>query len=456
MKKNISTFLTLSLLAFVIMAPTCNKKLDKVQASMNDTIHGMKPKIDTIKLVKDKARLCGEVPMTAEEEKKFLELRGLLNDELDREIGERDVNAIPELISYNLKFHVVKPPTATELKQIDNKMLIEAIKGLNRVFSDINIKFNFIGTDTIRNTKKLEDLYYNVWNPETDVFFDQFNQSNTINVYLLENSSDGSYLNGFTYPVDLELTKGRNRDLLCIANRTLDNGKTLIHEMGHFFTLLHTFNVSNCSGCGTEERADGTNCSTTGDLICDTPADPADINFVDVRTCTYYGNLKDKRGGLYHPLINNFMSYYDACCDYKFTTQQYALMRKVAEKFRPYLKRTVTPTTPQVATTTPTKGGLTAPVTRPKPVTASRNAEVKTPTKTATPKPASPPVKATTKPSPKTTTPTVKTPPKTTTPPTKTPTTTAPKKPVVHQKWQNPSKTTPTTTTKPKVTTAPK
>ena len=39
-----------------------------------------------------------------------------------------------------------------------------------------------------------------------------------------------------------------------------DLGRTLTHELGHYFNLDHTFN-----GCGT-------NCSTQGDKICDTPA----------------------------------------------------------------------------------------------------------------------------------------------------------------------------------------
>lgn len=392
MKNYISYFLITSIVGLLTLAPTCNKKVDKTTTGTNDSTASGKPKIDSIKLVTDKARLCGEVPMTAEQEKKFIEMRGILNDELEREVGSRDLSNIPEQISYNLKFHIVKGSSSSELKKIDGKMLQEAIKNLNRVFGQINVRFNHIGTDTLRSEKKLEDLYYNVWSPEIDAFFDKFNQPNIVNVYLLENSSDGSYLNGFTYPVDLELATGRNRDLICIGNRTLDNGKTLVHEMGHFFTLLHTFHVSGCSGCKTEERADGSNCSTTGDLICDTPADPADINFVDVRTCAYYGNLKDNRGGVYRPIINNFMSYYDACCDYKFTAQQYALIRKIAEKFRPYLKRNDTSTTPATGTTANTtppvsqpkgSGGLTVPVTRPKPATAQRTLEQKNAEKTS-------------------------------------------------------------------------
>lgn len=460
MKNYISSFFLFACIGLLTLAPTCNKKAEK----MPTTVSTGKPKIDSIKLVTDKARLCGEVPMTAAQEQKFLETRGLINEELEREVGERDVKNIPEMISYDIKFHIVKAPVSTELKKIDNKMLQDAIKNLNRVFAQVNIRFNHVGTDTLRSSKKLEDLYYNIWNPETDAFFDQYNQANMVNVYLMENSSDGSYLNGFTYPVDLELTTGRNRDLICIANRTLDNGKTLVHEMGHFFTLLHTFHVSNCSGCKTEERADGSNCSTSGDLICDTPADPADINFVDVRTCTYYGNLKDNRGSLYRPIINNFMSYYDACCDYKFTAQQYSLMRKIGEKFRPYLRRksenttTTSPTTPATPTNTAPvvvkeqpKNGMTVPVTRPKPApaTAQREVETKTPPKkVAAPTSTKTPAKTTTTPAKTAAKPastTAKTPAKPAT------------KPVTTQKWTPPSKTTPITKTppaKPKTATA--
>src|SRR5690606_28639244 len=39
-----------------------------------------------------------------------------------------------------------------------------------------------------------------------------------------------------------------------------DGGRTVTHEMGHCFNLLHTFQ----SGCGNH-------CVNSGDLICDTP-----------------------------------------------------------------------------------------------------------------------------------------------------------------------------------------
>lgn len=313
------------------------------------------PPIDSIKQLTQFAKKCGQIPMTEEQQREIVALYGKLNDEIERETEDRDaVAAIPEMLNYPIVVHVV---TDNGRINIPRGRILDGIATLNRVYEKVYMKFDLLKVDSIASTKRLEDLYYGIWNTETDEFFDKFNKDKVINLYLLDNSADGSYLNGFTYPVDLTLATGRNRDLICIGMRTIDNGKTLVHEIGHFFTLLHTFNVNGCGGgCRTEEMADGSNCATTGDLICDTPADPADPNYIDVRTCRYYGDIKDERGNPYNPLINNFMSYYDACCEYKFTPQQYAIIRKIANNYRHYLKRkpVITPTTPTTPTTTTT------------------------------------------------------------------------------------------------------
>ena len=46
-----------------------------------------------------------------------------------------------------------------------------------------------------------------------------------------------------------------------IPGSPYDLGRTLTHELGHYFNLDHTF-----------EACDGANCATSGDRVCDTPA----------------------------------------------------------------------------------------------------------------------------------------------------------------------------------------
>ena len=81
-------------------------------------------------------------------------------------------------------------------------------------------------------------------------------------------------------------------------------GRTLTHELGHFFNLLHTF--QNC----------GSNCNTQGDKVCDTPP---------LGTPTY-GCPSDGFvagcDGSTSALTMNYMDYTNDACMYMFTTGQ--------------------------------------------------------------------------------------------------------------------------------------
>lgn len=94
---------------------------------------------------------------------------------------------------------------------------------------------------------------------------------------------------------------------------------TLAHEMGHFWGLPHTFENPG------QELADGSNCTTAGDGICDTPADPysgPDIEYVTDCIFTWMG--LDPNGDYYDPDVGNIMSYYDCTCHFSY--QQYQKM----------------------------------------------------------------------------------------------------------------------------------
>lgn len=98
------------------------------------------------------------------------------------------------------------------------------------------------------------------------------------------------------------------------------------HEMGHCLGLFHTFEddlVLN-TGCQTPitynscpELVDGSNCTTCGDFVCDTPADHLDYD------CdTYVGTATDANGDLYDPLPHNIMTYTQALYRHELTQGQ--------------------------------------------------------------------------------------------------------------------------------------
>ena len=100
-------------------------------------------------------------------------------------------------------------------------------------------------------------------------------------------------------------------------------GRTVTHELGHFFNLDHTFASTSCLG--------NPSCATEGDRVCDTPRlttesynCPADGSF---NAC---GALKS--------LTMNYMDYVDDACMYMFTagqaTRALAYMNTIASEYK--------------------------------------------------------------------------------------------------------------------------
>ncbi len=89
-------------------------------------------------------------------------------------------------------------------------------------------------------------------------------------------------------------------------------GRTLTHELGHFFNLPHTFD-----GCGAS-------CASSGDFVCDTP--PANDPEYG---CVAAGSRASGCGGV--QLTMNFMDYPPDACMYMFTAGQAARMNAFYE-----------------------------------------------------------------------------------------------------------------------------
>jgi len=96
--------------------------------------------------------------------------------------------------------------------------------------------------------------------------------------------------------------------------RTL--GFTVVHEMGHYLSLLHTF--TNTFGCNAES-----NCEVQGDRVCDTPVTTPNYNCPD--------------GACPDALVENFMDYTPESCRESFTEGQSARMHQALESQRPAL-----------------------------------------------------------------------------------------------------------------------
>lgn len=92
---------------------------------------------------------------------------------------------------------------------------------------------------------------------------------------------------------------------------------TFIHELGHCFGLYHTHETAFGA-----ELVNGSNCSTAGDQICDTEADPQLSTSTVNTSCVYTGSATDANGDTYVPNPNNIMSYSRKSCRTFFSAGQ--------------------------------------------------------------------------------------------------------------------------------------
>lgn len=116
-------------------------------------------------------------------------------------------------------------------------------------------------------------------------------------------------------------------DCVCIIGSCgQPGGTTITHELGHFFSLPHTFNGwegGNIPGPGQLELVNGSNCSTSGDYFCDTPAD----YLSDRWNCPYIGSKTDPNGTPYNPDPTFYMSYASDVCTNRFSNLQIGAMQ---------------------------------------------------------------------------------------------------------------------------------
>jgi hypothetical protein len=120
----------------------------------------------------------------------------------------------------------------------------------------------------------------------------------------------------------------------------VERAQTFTHEVGHFLGLVHT-HFGKGSGCFEEPVTRGRKltpcpngvgyskrCKWTGDLLCDTPADPnmggdtPDHLRPNNNDCTYIRGQLDQYGDTYKPAVNNYMAYGNHGCRTNFTSGQ--------------------------------------------------------------------------------------------------------------------------------------
>ena len=203
--------------------------------------------------------------------------------------------------------------------------LESALDKLNENYADANMQFYFCND---HNEIKNND-FYTWWKGSEWFFVSEHNVDSVLNIYFANSvfTSDTSSLCGYAkFPWSQD-------DYVVMKNTCAANPSTLSHELGHYFGLYHTHQTG---GTG-HELVDGSNCSTAGDELCDTPADPKLNSSVVNSFCEYTGTETDDNGALYKPDPTNIMSYSTKTCRDYFSPLQYERIQYYQENSRSYL-----------------------------------------------------------------------------------------------------------------------
>lgn len=230
--------------------------------------------------------------------------------ELERSAGGYDFLA-PQLnrpYQIPLTVHIVRKADGTG--GFTSAQLQLAMQDLNRLWLPIGVQFyQRADVDYI-----YDDILYNL--PDTEFWHDVIRQTNpvgdTINVYFT-NVTGACGEATFTS----DSPQGVLIDNSCAG--TAANPSTFAHEVGHYFDLYHTHETAFGVECPS-----GSNCSTTGDRLCDTAADP-NIDDNVTAMCAWTGSAAVPMGcGMtaYNPPTRNIMSYSSKICRTLFTANQ--------------------------------------------------------------------------------------------------------------------------------------
>ncbi len=218
--------------------------------------------------------------------------------------------------NFMVSLHIIRSSSGSG--GIKKSLVLAALNEMNETYANADIVFELCEDVFYIDN----DLYIETVPSEVSGLISNNNVDGTINIYFIPqviNSSGDGICGNATFP---STTPTQRRILM--DNNCVTNGSTLIHEMGHYFGLLHTHSTSN--GIEYVERV---NCTSAGDRFCDTPADPR-LSSSTVTNCVYVGGEVDPNGVAYESDPSNFMSYAPKSCRIDFSPDQYAHISLIA------------------------------------------------------------------------------------------------------------------------------
>lgn len=269
---------------------------------------------------------CGISPRSNE----IITDRLLLNQAVADEspVRFRSVNYVP------VKFHLVAESDGSERVPFDH--VLDQLCELNADFSELNMQFyikdgfNLVDNSTINNNHL-----------NAGFAMISRNDPEAINIWVVadaspsRNGNEGGIVAGY-----YDATK--DKDWIIMRTDRIGAGQPILtHELGHYFSLLHTHRGWDSEpydpekhgvpaparapdGIATELR-DGSNCQISGDRICDTPAD---YNGLGWPSCDFTPTVLDPNGEQIDPDERLHMGYFFNCTpDRYFSNEQKELIQ---------------------------------------------------------------------------------------------------------------------------------
>lgn len=226
-----------------------------------------------------------------------------------------------------IKFHVGAKNDGTE--RISESNLLDMLCELNEDFAPYDFQFFLSGgTFNYINNNTFYESHLETVNSIMTAQYDSL----AVNVFIVDDFQPSGGLFGAYYNVP--------RDWIVIAKSQIGkDNNTLTHEMGHYFSLLHTYNgwdtpyiVENVPAPATTplgiptELQNHSNCDIAGDYICDTSPDYYFGTFWT--ECDWTLNVLDPIGERVMPDERNHMGSFRYCPDeeYFFSDMQAAAM----------------------------------------------------------------------------------------------------------------------------------
>jgi hypothetical protein len=219
----------------------------------------------------------------------------------------------------NVFVHVLRRTDGTG--GLSNAQVSDWIELLCQDYTVHNIAVRQIGQADINNTT----FYNGLTNATYSTLINTNTHSNAIDIYML--SPDDTYSRASGIP-GIALTIGGS----------YVGTSVLSHEFGHCLGLYHTHSGRGCGDdANCSENINGSNCSTCGDLVCDTPADPCLSGNVDVN-CLYTGDTS------FDPDVHNTMSYAPPTCLNRITLGQKVRLHSIISSDSIFTNRAIFPT----------------------------------------------------------------------------------------------------------------